>query len=144
MKRTIVLGLAILTLGATTAAAFEPNHRIDKRQDRQDWRIHHGIENGSLTKREVKQLRRETHQILRLEEMALSDGHLHPAEFEFLDDALDALSDRIYEAKHNDRYRVSYRLKTRKHRGHDRTHYDQDWHAISPDHGSYRAMAKQK
>ncbi len=104
MQRSIVLSLAILILGSTAAAALESHPRVDRRQDRQDWRIQHGIDEGSLTRKEAKKLHREAKQIRRLEEMALQDGHCHPAEVDMLLDALDELSDRIYRAKHNDRF----------------------------------------
>ena len=125
MKRSIVLGLAILTVGSTVAQAFESTPRVDRRQDRQQWRIDQGVEDGSLTRREAKQLRRQARQIRQLEEMALSDRHLHPAEVDMLQDALNDLSDRIYEAKHNDRYRFSHRQQER--RFGDRSRYENSW-----------------
>ena len=116
MQRSIVLGAAMLLLGSTAASAFDSNPRVDRRQDRQDWRIQRGIDDGSLTPREVKKLRRGTRQIERLERMALADGDLHPREVDVLLDSLDDLSDRIYHAKHNDRLRYKAdRKKKRRH-----------------------------
>lgn len=109
MKRSLVLSLVMMTLGSSVVAAFESTPRIDRRQDRQEWRIVNGIEDGSLTKREASQLRREARKIRLLEEMALIDRKLHPAEVDFLLEALNELSDRIYDAKHNDRYHYGYR-----------------------------------
>lgn len=128
MKRTIVLGFAILTLGSTVAAAVESTPRIDQRQERQEWRINNGIENGSLTKHEVSQLKHEARQILRLEKMALKDRKLHSAEVGMLNDALDDLSDQIYEAKHNDRYRFSHYQKGRMFRDGGKGHYGWNRH----------------
>ncbi len=118
MQRSIVLGLALLILGSTAAAALESTPKIDRRQDRQDWRIQHGIDEGSLTDREAKKLYREAHQIQRLERMALQDGRLHRAEIDMLLDSLDELSDRIYRAKHN---RRDYGYNKGRHR-------DDGWH----------------
>ena len=133
MKRAIVLGLAILTLGSAAAAAAESTPHIDKRQDRQERRINHGIENGSLTRKEVRRLHREARQIRMLEKMALQDRYLHPAEINMLEDALDDLSEQIYAAKHNDRYQVGYGYgrghdyKRDRRRGHDRLYHEPSW-----------------
>ena len=120
MKRSIVLGAAMLLLGSTAASAFESNPRVDRRQDRQDWRIQRGIDEGSLTQREAKSLRRGVRQIERLERMALTDGDLHPAEVDLLLDSLDDLSDRIYRAKHNDRLRYQAKRKNKHRHAHKR------------------------
>ncbi len=126
MRRAFVLSAALLILGSTAATAFESTNRIDRRQERQDWRIQHGIENGSLTKREAAKLHGEAHQIRRLEKMALEDGHLHPAEKDFLEYTLDKLGKRIYRAKHNDRY--AYRAKERRHSKHrHKEHRQKEW-----------------
>ncbi len=127
MRRALVLSTAALILGSTAATASETTHRIDSRQDRQEWRIESGIHEGSLTKREAARLRDEAQQIRRLEKMALQDGRLHPKEIDFLEYRLDHLSDRIYQAKRNDHY--ARRHKKRDHR--EWSYYDDQqptWH----------------
>lgn len=134
MKRTIVLGLAILTLGSTVAAAVESTPRIDQRQERQEWRISNGIEEGSLTRHEASQLNREARQILRLEKMALKDRKLHSAEIGMLNAALNDLSDQIYEAKHNDRFRLSHYQKGKRFRDSGKGHYGWNRHGGTSKH----------
>ncbi len=142
MNRSIVLGLALMTFGSSVAAAFESTPRIDRRQDRQEWRIVNGIEDGSLTKREARQLRRGARQIRLMEEMALIDRKLHPAEVELLHDALNDLSDRIYEAKHNSQYHYSY--QGRKSRLKERGQADEGWDRRdrNPRYGPRNLIAK--
>ena len=75
--------------------------------------------------------------------MALIDRRLHPAEVDLLVEALNELSDRIYNAKHNDRYHYGYR----KNSGglDERRLSDEGWHDRRryPGHGPRQLVAKE-
>ncbi len=113
MKRVLTALLAVSALAAAvpaTASAQSWNGRnngawmsIDARQAMLDRRIDMGIRNGTLTRREANQLRREFRDIARLESRYRSGG-LQGWERADLDRRFDTLSARIrVESRDNDR-----------------------------------------
>ncbi len=112
MKHTTLIGALALVLGLSGAApafAHTGHERIDQRQERQARRIEHGIDNGSLTHREAKKLRKQQRRIRKLERKMRADGHLEKRERRTLQSRLDQASDRIYRLKHNDHRDHSHR-----------------------------------
>ena len=80
--------------------AFE--RRVDRRQNRQWARIGDGIEDGDLSRREVKRLRKDQRQIARMERRFERDGYYSPKERRIMERVLDRSSSRIERAKDND------------------------------------------
>lgn len=80
--------------------------KIEKRLDRQHYRIERGIENDRLTYRESKELKKRCYRIGRLSRKYYRDGHLSRSEYEHLTRRLDKNSQLIKEYVHNgiDRY----------------------------------------
>ena len=117
-----------VTVGTDRAPAYGPGYGYDRydRSDRydrydRDWvsinqrqrqldrRIDQGIRNGQLTRREAQSLRREFHQLARLEDRYRRNG-LSRWERHDLDRRFDALEARIrYERRDRDRYRGGHR-----------------------------------
>lgn len=81
--------------------------RVDRRQENQLSRIRDGRRSGSLTKREVRKLKKVQRKIDRMEYRYAKDGHIDKRERRKLNKALERSSRRIYKLKHNDVYRGS-------------------------------------
>lgn len=81
------------------------SNKIDDRQQNQRRRIRQGVESGALAKGEAKRLRQEQRHIAQLEADFRADGRLNRKESAILLAKLKTSSDRIYNKKHNDRYR---------------------------------------
>ena len=94
-------------------AGFED--RVDRRQSKQRARIRDGWENGDLSRREVKALRKDQRRISRMERRFGEDDRYTKRERRKMTKALDRSSHRIRHAKNNDRY-----PRAAKHRGRDR------------------------
>jgi hypothetical protein len=75
MKRVL---LTVAALGLTGTAALAD--QIDRREIRQLDRIEHGVQDGSLNRRETAQLLRGQEHVDRLERLAKSDGYVSPRE----------------------------------------------------------------
>lgn len=67
---TMMIAIGLCTVGTPTAEAA----KVDRRQVRQQVRITQGVQNGSLTRRETKTLRRQQRHIRRTERRAKADG----------------------------------------------------------------------
>jgi hypothetical protein len=65
-------------------------------------RIERGIDNGSLTHKEERKLRKQQHEIRHLARDFREDGYLSRKEHRILTGKLDKASDRIWRLKHND------------------------------------------
>lgn len=114
--------------------------RIDSRQERQKERIRNGSEDGSLTREEGRELRRDHRRIEKLEERFARDGRFDPRERNILDEAQDRASKRIYNARHNDYYRNGHHDNDHRHGWEERSHHNHGrhfgwWHH---DHNQYR------
>ena len=96
-------------------------NRVDRRQDRQWARISDARENGDLSRREVKRLRKDQQKIERMERRFKRDGYYSPRERRVMERAMDRASDRINRAKHNDHgrgYGQGHRGSHGGHHGH--------------------------
>ncbi len=87
---------ALLVVSTATASADNVNHR----ERRQAHRIFKGVQNGSLTFHEFKQLARGQAKVHRMERRARSDGFVDPWERARIQNELDRQSHRIYNKKH--------------------------------------------
>ncbi len=101
MKQLVVL---ILTLSVSSMAMAA---RVDRRENRQQGRIHNGVKSGELTQGEAAKLRHDQRRIERTENRMRADGNLSPAEKAKLERMQDKESARIYKLKHNDRQRTA-------------------------------------
>ena len=99
-----IAGLATILLLA--GAAMASAGRVEARETRQRTRIHNGVEDGSLTRREAHRLGHEQVRIERTERrLRNNDGRLGPRERVRLDGMQDRASARIYKKRHNGRTR---------------------------------------
>src|SRR5262249_55319370 len=89
----IVLIAAGLALAPTLASAdWQDNpHGYDAwmkaRDHRQERRIDHGVQNGSLTRWEARRLDHRDHHLDRARHYAMRDGHIGPREYRHLNQA---------------------------------------------------------
>ncbi len=115
IKSKLTVGLlsaaAFLSLGSSAFAANYIGSSINARQDRQNIRIERGIDNGQLTRHEVRKLRAEQRDIEELKKCLRRVGGrgLQPMERRVLQRLLDVASDNIRELKHNDERRWRHR-----------------------------------
>ena len=103
--RMLMLVLAVATFTATVAAAQTATPRIDRREARQNARIHQGVRSGELTRGEAMRLRAGERHIDRIEDRAKADGRVTPRERARIDRAQNRESRQIWRLKHNDRTR---------------------------------------
>ena len=75
-----------------------------QRNVNQQRRIQHGIDNGSLTNREVGSLERGQARVVRDEANAAANGRVRAGEQQRVQGAENRQSKRIYRDKHNDRW----------------------------------------
>ena len=129
----VLAAVTAVTLGLTTMAQAGgyrdgggygrnmPQHRfekhVDRRQARQWDRIRDGIDNGDLSRKELRRLARDQRRIARMEKRFERDGYYSPRERRKLARALDRSSHRIKQAKHNDHHRP-HRGWRGRHHGH--------------------------
>ena len=78
MNRTLIAAALGLVASTSVASAYDwgSGNRIDRRQARQDYRIHEGVRRGEITRHEYRRLEREQGHIRRLERNAEADGHV--------------------------------------------------------------------
>ena len=76
---------------------------VERRDARDDQRIHDGVRDGSLTRGEANRLDRGQNRIDRYEARARSDGTVTPSEHNRIDNMQNRESQRIYNDRHNDR-----------------------------------------
>jgi hypothetical protein len=104
MNRSIrkAIGFFILAAALSSSAAQAQPAGVNARERNQRQRIHAGVQDGSLTRREACHLR---HQQLRTEglerRMRADGGGLGPRERLRLDHRLDFSSANIYHARHD-------------------------------------------
>ena len=91
-----------LALLATSLLALNAEARRDqKREHRQQGRIHQGLQAGELTKHEAKKLRKGQKHIDRMQRRDMADGVMSPEEKLKLEKAQDVQNKRIYKQKHD-------------------------------------------
>ena len=100
--RMLCLTLTLAALTATMATAQTATPRIDRREARQEARIHQGVRSGELTRGEAMRLQGGERHIDRMECRAKRDGDMTPRERERIGRAQDRESRRIWGLKHND------------------------------------------
>ena len=91
--------LSLILVSGTAAAA--PSPRVDARQHAQGHRIAHGIQNGSLTRREARGLIAGQQFIRQTERRFEADGRLGPVEARRLNHLQNHASAAIYRQKHD-------------------------------------------
>ena len=96
MKIAIFAG--VLALAATAASA-----QVDRRQDRQDYRIDRGVATGRLTPHEARRLDRQQDRIARTEDRMRdrNGGYLTRYQRARLNHRQNVASRNIYRKKHN-------------------------------------------
>lgn len=112
MKSTVSLGIiAALFMGMTVSVEFASanprvHHRVNHRQARQSARLGQGINNGSLTKKETAKLSLQQQRLAANEQrMRASGGGLTAKEHYKLEKQQDAMSQNIYQEKHDEQSR---------------------------------------
>jgi len=127
--------IAIALLAATTLVGFGSSAfaygggNINARQDRQNYRIERGIDNGELTRREIRRLRKEQADIAWLEECLRKFGRrgLDYRERRILVRLLDVASRNIRDLKQNNQ---RSNRRNRRHSG-----YNDDNHQTGDTNG---------
>jgi hypothetical protein len=99
--KNLVLLFAACILFVWTANAQTVTPKVNKRQQIQKERIHNGIQNGELTRKETRLLAKEQRHIKRSERRAKSDGIVTKRERARLDRKQDRANRHIGRAKHN-------------------------------------------
>lgn len=103
MRIRIAIATIACTLG-TIALAAPADARINQRQHKQQVRINKGINNGSLTAREVNNIQRQQAHIATFEARSRADGNgLNRRERARIEVMQDRASKNIYAKKHNRR-----------------------------------------
>ena len=107
MKAILFTAALCLMATASAANAYEwgSSDRIDRRQERQEFRIRRGVATGELTRREYWRLEREQAYIRGLERNAEADGYISSYERARIRAAQDAASRHIHQEKHDGRQR---------------------------------------
>lgn len=80
-------------------------HNYESRIRKQHRRIERGVEEGSLTRKEVRKLEKRHHKFVKTKRSFWKDHYLTRAEQHLLDHKLDRISRKIYDYKHNNRVR---------------------------------------
>lgn len=103
MNRTLLVAALGLIASTSVASAYDwdQTSRIDRRQARQDYRIHEGVRRGEITRHEYRRLEREQGHIRRLERNAEADGHVSHYERARIRAAQNAASRHIYNEAHD-------------------------------------------
>src|SRR5512140_1165919 len=100
----MAMGILIPAAIAQSAAPVETSKKpatINQRKDNQQQRIGEGVENGSLTAAEAARLERKEAAINKEERNMKSDGNFTPAERAKVRRQQNAMSNRIYQQKHD-------------------------------------------
>jgi hypothetical protein len=97
---SIVLSAAFAFCVAVPASA-QNTPSIDRRERRQQRRIHQGVRRGTLTRREAARLERQQARTRRLEARAKSDGRITRRERLRLQRRENRTSRHIYRQKHD-------------------------------------------
>ncbi len=109
MKRTSILATAALVL--TTFSVFAQSGSgatmpaVDRREARQEQRIHQGEQSGALTQREAARLDRQQSRIAATEARVESDGKVTPKERARLARMQNRASRDIRHQKHDPQHR---------------------------------------
>jgi hypothetical protein len=102
MKRIVSILLSamfVLALGISVSAQKTPS--VDRREHRQQRRIHQGVKSGSLTRREAARMEAQQARTRRMERRAKADGTVTAKERARLQHRGNRTSRRIYRQKHD-------------------------------------------
>jgi hypothetical protein len=102
MKRIVSILLSamfVLALGISVSAQRTPS--VDRREHRQQRRIHQGVKSGELTRREAARMERQQARTRRIERRAKADGTVTAKERARLQHRENRTSRRIYRQKHD-------------------------------------------
>ena len=102
MKRIVSILLSVmfvLALGVTVSAQQTPG--VDRREHRQQRRIHRGMRSGALTRREAARLERQQRRTRHIEAKVKSDGTVTRRERVRLQRRENRTSRHIYRQKHD-------------------------------------------
>jgi len=134
-KTLLASSLCIFMAVPAHAGSRHHDGRLMDRMERQHERIESGVESGALNRKEARKLKKQQHKTRSMARQFREDGVLSKEERRILNRRLDKRSDRIWEFKHNDRYRHTdryvlrdtYRDESRHHRHHKHDeHYEDD------------------
>jgi hypothetical protein len=105
MKRlTMIVLAAAIAVSLAGAASAQPGARgVDRREWRQQVRIHNGVARGQLTPLEARHLRMGQRHVRRMELRCRADGRFGPREQARVHRALDRQDARIWRLRHNGR-----------------------------------------
>jgi hypothetical protein len=103
MKKVLFLLLLAFMSFQFQAIAQQGQDQTSKKQWRQHQRIKDGRENGDLTRRETKTLRKQQRHIQRQKRKAAADGQITPGEKARVNKAQRRASRNIARKKHNAR-----------------------------------------
>lgn len=103
MNRIVIAGVLGLVASTSAASAHDwyGGSNIDRRQDRQDYRIHQGIRSGDITRHEYRRLGREQAHIRHMERSAKADGYVSHYERDRIRAAQNAASRHINNDSHD-------------------------------------------
>ena len=99
--RLLILTAMLALLAATTASAGTATPRIERREARQQARIHQGVRSGELTRGEARRLEMGQRHVDRMEDRAKADGRVTPRERVRISRAQNRQSRHIARLKHN-------------------------------------------
>lgn len=103
--RMLVLTLTFATAFAAVASA-QGTLRMERRELRQDARIHQGVRSGELTRGEARRLALGQRHVDRMESRARCDGRMSVRERVRIDRVQNRQSRHIWRLKHNGASRV--------------------------------------
>ena len=102
VKSALALAAAVASIAASAQGWSQVDTRdIDARRVTQQQRIEQGIERGQLTRFEARELRRNLHDIARVEDQAKADNRVTRGERRQLLAMLDRNDARIAELRHD-------------------------------------------
>ncbi len=100
MKKMITI-LIILGVSFTVISAQTLTPKINRTQKSQQLRIHQGVKNGELTRREAHRLENQQKAVQHRKRIAKADGVVTPGERKQIRQEQNRASKNIYLKKHN-------------------------------------------
>ena len=102
MKKFLTILLSVVFLCSLSVGAFAQNTpHVDRREKRQQKRIHRGVEKGTLTKHEAARMEKQQAKTEAIEAKMKSDGKVTARERARLNRRENRTSRRIYRQKHD-------------------------------------------
>ena len=103
MNRTVIAAVLGLVASTSVASAHDRygGSNIDRRQDRQEDRVHRGVRSGEITRYEYRRLEREQAHIRHMERNAKADGYVSHYERDRIRAAQNSANRHIYNEAHD-------------------------------------------